>query len=177
MDLRHRLRIWRRELVRPWWGALTAILTLAANWDRFAGWFGYNDRYGLAKFIRRIDGETWFVLWLALTAVVLLNRVYHLAVDRDGLKAQLEKVRSNQELSDLLSDKHEYGVHEMLNKPPTSQAEFDAWLKNEAEFTQSVLQIMDPRSYAWGHPDDPPEPESGHRAPIEHARYPLGPDR
>jgi hypothetical protein len=69
--------------------------------------------------------------------------VYHLAVDRDGLKARLEKDTSNQDLSDVLSDKHEYGIHELLNKPPTTQPEFDAWLEKEVAFTQSVLQIMD----------------------------------
>lgn len=154
IDLGTRFRIWRRELWRPWWGVVTGILALAANWDRIAGWFGYIDRYGIGNVIQRIDSRTWLILWLSLTVVVILERVYRLAVNRDGLSAQLNKVRTDQELSDLLSDKHDHAVHELLNKPPTTQDEFDAWLKAEAEFTKSVLDIMRQRGCTkqeWRH--------------------------
>jgi len=58
------------------------------------------------------------------------------------LRADAAQVRSNQELSDLLSDMHEYGVHELLNKPPTNFLELPEWSKKEAEFTAKALKIM-----------------------------------
>jgi hypothetical protein len=59
-----------------------------------------------------------------------------------ALKTTLLAKRHNQKLSDLLSDKHEYAVHELLNKVPATDTDFDAWLDKENEWTKGTLDIM-----------------------------------
>jgi hypothetical protein len=142
MDLSDRFRIWRRELWGPWFGALSGIIALAANWDRFANWFGYSKNFGLANYIGEIHVKTWFTLWCLLTIAVTLERLYHVALKRDGLEADAATVRSNQDLSDFLSDMHEHGVHELLNKPPANFLEVPDWSTKEAAFTAKVLKRM-----------------------------------
>lgn len=92
--------------------------------------------------ISRVSTRTWWEVWLLMTGAVLMEALYRVAVARDAARGELEKNRRNQALSDLLSDKHEYGVHELLNKQPQTTEEFEAWLKAEDEWLKSVLAIM-----------------------------------
>jgi hypothetical protein len=65
--------------------------------------------------------------------------------DNLSLQEQLKTRRKHQELADFLTERHGYGIRELLNKPPRIPADregIDAWRAKEAEFTRSVLEGM-----------------------------------
>jgi hypothetical protein len=137
-----RFSVWWREALRPWWLVVSAVFAAAANLDMLATWVGLGDQFGVRALIPRLAARTWWALWLVATIIVLLESLYRVARARDAAKAELEKKRRDQVLSDLLSDKHEYGVHELLNRQPQTPETFEAWLKAESEWLKSVLAIM-----------------------------------
>ena len=121
---------------------VSAAFAILANFDTLVSWTGLGDVFGVRTLISRVSTRTWWELWLLVTVGVLLEALYRVAGSRDAAKADLERNRRNQALSDLLSDKHEYGIHELLNKQPQTPAELEAWLKAEDEWLRSVLAIM-----------------------------------
>jgi hypothetical protein len=141
-EAQRRFKVWWQDALRPWWLFVSAAFALLANLDTLVGWTGLGDVFGVRALISRVSTRTWWDLWLAVTTGIVLEALYRVARSRDAAKAELEKNRRNQGLSDLLSDKHEYGVHELLNEQPKTPAEFEAWLKAEDEWLKSVLAIM-----------------------------------
>lgn len=142
IGLRERARVWWRDGVRRWWIVASAAFAILANIDTLVSWLGLGELYGIRALVSTIGTRTWWEIWLVFTVVVLLEALWRVARDRDAAKAQLDTNRRNQKLSDLLSDKHEYGVHELLNKQPKTDAELEAWLKAEDQWLKSVLAIM-----------------------------------
>jgi hypothetical protein len=65
-------------------------------------------------------------------------------VERDRAKADLDQSRKNQALSDQLSDQWDFGIHELLNKPPIEDNDqsFTQWNGSVHRWTQAALQIM-----------------------------------
>jgi hypothetical protein len=141
-NIRVRVGVWWRDALRRWWVVVSAAFAILANFDTIVSWTGLGEVLGVRALVSRVTTRTWFELWLLFTAAVLLEAVYRTARTRDAARAELAKTRRNQQLSDLLSDKHEYGIHELLNKQPQTPAEFEAWLKAEDEWLKSVLAIM-----------------------------------
>lgn len=141
-DVRPRLTIWWHDALRPWWLVASGVFAILANLDTLVSWTGFGDVWGVRALISGVTTRTWWELWLLVTLGVVLESLYRVALSRDAARADLERNRRNQALSDLLSDKHEYGVHELLNKQPQTQTEFEAWLKAEDEWLKSVLSIM-----------------------------------
>jgi hypothetical protein len=137
-----RLSVWWHEALKPWWLVVSALFAVTANFDTIVGWVGLSDRLGVPSLVPKLGAGAWWGLWLLTTLFVLLESLYRVASARDALQKDAEKTRRNQALSDLLSDKHEYGVHELLNKPPTNATEFETWLKAENVWLKSVLSIM-----------------------------------
>jgi hypothetical protein len=58
------------------------------------------------------------------------------------LKAELFRKRRNQDLSDKMSDHHEYAVHELLAKAPNTPLELEAWITKEKKWRESCLNDM-----------------------------------
>jgi len=141
-DVRRRLTLWWYDALRPWWLVVSGVFAILANLDTLVSWTSFGDVWGVSALISRVTTRTWWELWLLVTLGVVLDSLYRVALSRDAARADLEKNRRNQALSDLLSDKHEYGVHELLNKQPQTSAELETWLKAEAEWLKSVLSIM-----------------------------------
>ena len=137
-----RLKIWWQDALRRWWLFASAAFAILANFDTLVSWLGVGELFGVRALIAGVSARAWWELWLLFTLAVLLESLYRVARSRDDARKEVEKTRRNQALSDLLSDKHEYGVHELLNKQPTTQTEFEAWLKAEDEWLKSVLSIM-----------------------------------
>ena len=138
----NRFSVWWRDALRPWWLAMSAVFAVAANLDTLAGWVGVGDQVGIRALMPRLAAKSWWLLWLVATVLVLLESLYRVARSRDAAKTELDRKRRDQVLSDLLSDKHEYGVHELLNTPPQTQEAFEDWLKAEREWLKTVLAIM-----------------------------------
>ena len=140
--IKQRFTVWWHEAIRPWWLVVSAAFAILANLDTLISWLGFGDAFGVQTLLSRVTTRTWLDLWLVVTVVVLLESLYRVALARDVARTDLERNRQNQVLSDLLSDKHEHGVHELLNKQPQNQAEFEVWLKLEDEWLKSILSIM-----------------------------------
>jgi hypothetical protein len=141
-EIRQRAQVWWQDGVRRWWIVASAAFAILANLDTIVGWLGIEELLGVRALLSRVGARTWFELWLLFTIAVLLESVWRVARSRDAANRQLERNRRNQELSDLLSDRHEYGVHELLNKQPKTDDEFAAWLKAEDDWLKGVLAIM-----------------------------------
>ena len=141
-EVRRRFAVWWQDALRRWWLGVSAAFAILANLDTLVSWTGFGDVWGVRALISRITTRTWWELWLVFTLGVVLESLYRVARSRDVARADLERNRRHQALSDLLSDKHEYGVHELLNKHPQTTEEFQAWLKAEDEWLKSVLSIM-----------------------------------
>jgi hypothetical protein len=139
-----RFEVWRETAWRRWWVVMTGAFALAANWDTIVGWFGAADTMGMAKQIPKLEAKTWWILWLLLTVIVLLEAIYRLGCETHKIRAELSKKRQDQTLSDLLSDKHDYAIHELLNKPPIPDNEesFKAWDQRVHQWTQQTIEIM-----------------------------------
>jgi len=141
-DIKRLFTIWRHDALRPWWLFVSAAFAVLASLDTLISWTGFDDAFGVRVLFSRVTMRTWLELWLLVTIGVLLQSVYRVALARDTARSDLDRKRQNQVLSDLLSDKHEYGVHELLNKQPQTQEQFEGWLKLEDEWLKSVLSIM-----------------------------------
>jgi hypothetical protein len=63
--------------------------------------------------------------------------------ERVSLAHALQRRKRNQALADALTDKHEHGIHELLNKRPSTPQEFVDWLAREHAWTASVLSLME----------------------------------
>lgn len=140
--VKQRLAIWREVAWRPWWLLVTALFGFAANADQIADWFGAPDAFRVANVLPQLEGRTWLILWLFATVAVLLESIYKVTLQRNELRAELDKKRENQELSDKMSDHHEYAVHELLNKAPKSDDEIEAWQQKERQWRKSCLNDM-----------------------------------
>lgn len=141
-DLKRRFTIWWHDALRPWWLVVSAAFVVLANLDTLISWAGFDETFGVRVLLSRVTTRTWLELWLLVTVGVLLESVYRVALARDTARSDLNRKRQNQVLSDVLSDKHEHGIHELLNKQPQTQQEFEGWLKLENEWLKSVLSIM-----------------------------------
>ena len=97
---------------------------------------------GIANRIPQFSSETWTILWLVMTVMVLLESVYQVTLMRNRYSVQLDTRKANQELSDKMSDHHGYAVHELLNKPPQSEADLDYWMTREKTWRDSVVNEM-----------------------------------
>lgn len=138
----HRLHVWQEAFGKRWVGVTALIFALVSNADTVAGWLGLESRFGFTALSSKLAPKTWVVLGLLLTVWVLLESVYQVAVERDAARVQLKTEKRNQELSDKMSDHHEFAVHELLNKPPTNFLELEPWQKREKEWRARVIQDM-----------------------------------
>ncbi len=102
----------------------------------------------IANRIPQFSGETWTILWLVMTVMVLLESVYQVTLMRNRYSVQLDTRKANQELSDKMSDHHGYAVHELLNKPPQSEADLDYWMTREKTWRDSVVNEMRKHGYS-----------------------------
>lgn len=98
---------------------------------------------------------TWpTVYWIAAMWLVSLigmaQAFYSLDRSRRGAEAtrqaaveELEKKRSNQVLSDLMSDQWEFAVHNLLNKPPASNGtDLSQWRERVRDWERRTVEIM-----------------------------------
>lgn len=137
-----RLRVWHGEVSERWIAGVGILLAALGNLDALINWAGLSDRFGVGQFFARIDWRVWIVLWLLFTLVTVLEALFHAASAREAAAKQLEEKQHNQQLSDKMSDHHEWGVHELLNKPPTTPEEIEAWRKKEKGWVESTLREM-----------------------------------
>lgn len=64
--------------------------------------------------------------------------------DRDVAMAALTLKRENQVLSDLMSEQWEFGIHELLNKPPVAnnRDSFKQWQDSVKRWAQKTVSLM-----------------------------------
>jgi len=74
----------------------------------------------------------------------LQKTVAELNGDLFNLTAQITRKQSNQDTANWLTQRHAYGVHELLNKRPAS-ADADEWLYRIDQFTESVVEGLHER--------------------------------
>lgn len=141
---RSRWIVWKEAFWHPWVGQIWGVYTLAALLDRITGWTGLQTRFGVVAISSRLSRQNWFIAALFLTIYVLLQSLYRVVVERDVARRQLRTEKRNQELSDLMSDHHEYAVHELLNKTPANFLELhDIWEPREREWRKRVMKDME----------------------------------
>ena len=75
------------------------------------------------------------------------------ALNRRGfeLESRLAQRHANQAMADWLTERHGYGVHELLAKKPNNNAEFQEWLAKENTYTADVVSGIQARG---GTPQD-----------------------
>lgn len=59
-----------------------------------------------------------------------------------GLKTALVRKQKDQALADYLTERHAYGIRELLNKPPANFLEAAEWRVKTRDFTDGVLSKM-----------------------------------
>lgn len=140
--LNDRLGAWHRELSKRWLAGIAVLFGFTANLDTVLGWFNLSES-GVASFIGRVDWRTWVVLWLCFSMIVVLEALFAAASERDSARGALEGRKRSQEFSDRMSDHHEHGIHELLNKPPGPRAQdFEEWRLREKDWNESILKDM-----------------------------------
>ena len=136
------MAVWKEAFGKRWVGVTVLVFALVSNADTVLGWLGVQSRFGVVVLSAKLSPKTWIILGLTLTIGVLLESVYRVAVERDTARSQLKTERRNQDLSDKMSDHHEHAVHELLNKPPKTPADLDAWKVRVKDWEDSVYKVM-----------------------------------
>jgi hypothetical protein len=67
------------------------------------------------------------------------------------LEAKVAKQQKNQAMADWLTERHAYGIHELLNKKPETTPEVEEWLAKENNFTAGVVDGI---KFRGGTPQD-----------------------
>jgi len=62
--------------------------------------------------------------------------------DRGRLAIELSERRDCQKIADMLTDRHQYGVHQILHKLPKSNEELPTWNGWVANWLQELMMVM-----------------------------------
>jgi hypothetical protein len=99
-----------------------------------------------------LTADQWRYLWfggivLVIFSVQAFATLYRknagLQSELDAALAKLEKRRVDLILADRLTEHYEYGITDILNKPPESENDFkDRWLSEEKKWTEKALNLM-----------------------------------
>ena len=126
------------------WGAYGITAVIDDQISRFPSWF--QSAWKAVYVLPDMSLRAWIDIALMIIAVAAVEGAYRF-VKRDWSRLQeLEEVfkrrTEHQELADKLSDQHDHGIHQLLNKPPKTSDDVDGWLAADHDWTEETLRIM-----------------------------------
>ena len=80
------------------------------------------------------------LLWRLCVAPLEIYRVQNRELA--ALRSVLPRAPHNQKLTDQLTERYHFGVHELLQRPPATLKELEAWDARVHAWTEEALEIM-----------------------------------